>query len=91
MYYTLEKMMTVEDYVNELVADARYESTYERVEDYMYALREESINSQKAAFITIQDYIEELTAEDIILVSKIEKQISEKAIKEAKELEQLLA
>ena len=91
MYYTLEKMMTVEDYVNELVADARYETTSERVEDYMYALREESINSQKAAFITIQDYIEELTAEDIILVSKIEKQISEKAIKEAKELEQLLA
>ena len=71
MYYTLEKMMTVED--------------------YMYALREESINSQKAAFITIQDYIEELTSEDIILVSKIEKQISEKAIKEAKELEKLLA
>lgn len=91
MQYTLEKMITIQDYVNELVEDARYETTYERVEDYMYSLREEAINSQKAAFITIQDYVNELRAEDMVLISKVKKHVSAKASREAKELERLLA
>ena len=91
MQYTLEAMITVQDYVNELVADARLETTMERVEDYVNAIRTEAINAQKPAFITVQDYVQELTTEENILVAKIEKEVSEKAYSEAKELEKLLA
>lgn len=91
MQYTLEEMITVQDYVNELVADARLETTMERVEDYVNAIREEAINAQKPAFITVQDYVQELTAEEAKLAAKIEKEVSEKAYSEAKELEKLLA
>ena len=91
MQYTLEEMITVEDYVNELVADARLETTMERVEDYVNAIRLEAINAQKPAFITVQDYIQELTAEEVKLAVKIEKEVSEKAYNQAKELEKLLA
>lgn len=91
MIQTLETMITVQDYVNELVADARYETTLERVEDYVNAIRTNSINAQKSAFITVQDYIQELTAEEAILIVKIEKEVSEKARNQAQELEKLLA
>lgn len=91
MQYTLEEMITVQDYVNEMVLNARVETTMERVEDYVNAIRTEAINAQKPAFITVQDYIQELTAQEAKLAAKIEKEVSEKAYDEAKELEKLLA
>ena len=87
MIQTLETMITVQDYVNELVADARYETTLERVEDYVNAIRTNSINAQKSAFITVQDYVQELTAEEVVLVSRIENEI----LNNTYELEKLLA
>ena len=87
MKQTLETMITVQDYVNELVADARYESTLERVEDYVKSIRTISINAQKSAFITVQDYVQELTAEEVVLVSRIENEI----LNNTYELEKLLA
>ena len=87
MKQTLETMITVQDYVNELVADARYESTLERVEDYVKSIRTNSINAQKSAFITVQDYVQELTAEEVVLVSRIENEI----LNNTYELEKLLA
>ena len=91
MQYTLDEMITVQDYVNEMVLNARVETTMERVEDYVNAIRTEAINAQKTAFITVQDYIQELTAEKSKVAAKIEKEVSEKAYDEAKELEKLLA
>ena len=43
MQYTLEEMITVQDYVNEMVLNARVETTMERVEDYVNAIRTESM------------------------------------------------
>lgn len=91
MNYSLDEMITVQDYVKELVADATVETTMLRVEDYVNAIRNEAINAQKPAFITVQDYVQELTAEETRLVAKIEKEISDKAYNEARKLEKLLA
>ena len=52
MRQVLETMITVQDYVNELVADARYETTLVRVEDYVKSIRTNAINAQKSSFIT---------------------------------------
>ena len=91
MKQVLETMITVQDYVNELVADARYESTLVRVEDYVNAIRTSSINAQKSSFITVQEYVKELNAEEVALTAEIESEISSKSYKEAQKLEQLLA
>lgn len=91
MKYGLDEMITVQDYVKEIVADATVETTMLRVEDYVNSIRLEAINAQKPAFITVQDYVQELTAEESRLAAKIEKEISDKAYNEARKLEKLLA
>lgn len=91
MKQVLETMITVQDYVNELVADARYEATLVRVEDYVKSIRTSAINTQKSSFITVQEYVQELNAEEVALTAKIENEILSKSYKEARELEKLLA